>query len=304
MPQPKAEKLFRKNITPPPRLFEKYCAIFVLHFGSKPIRNAPLDKTEPQNTNNMKKILMLTLGLLAATAISAQTQVIAHRGYHAKSGSYDNTISSLKNAQDLGIYGSECDVNETADGVLVVIHGPMHGKLNVQQNDYATVHAQALANGERIPTLDEYLEQTAKDKATKLIIEIKDHPTPQQETRVVKKTLAAVKKYKLQNQVEYIAFRQHVCDELVKYAPKGTKIAYLNGTLTPEYCKGLGYTGIDYNIGTMKKRPEWIKQCHDLGLTVNVWTVNDTENLQWCINNGVDYITTDNPVEAKRLLGK
>ena len=225
----------------------------------------------------MKKILMLTLGLLAATAISAQTQVIAHRGYHAKSGSYDNTISSLKNAQDLGIYGSECDVNETADGVLVVIHGPMHGKLNVQQNDYATVHAQALANGERIPTLDEYLEQTAKDKATKLIIEIKDHPTPQQETRVVKKTLAAVKKYKLQNQVEYIAFRQHVCDELVKYAPKGTKIAYLNGTLTPEYCKGLGYTGIDYNIGTMKKRPEWIKQCHDLGLTVNVWTVNDTE---------------------------
>ncbi|UKI17916.1 MAG: hypothetical protein L6V80_07470 [Bacteroidales bacterium] len=144
----------------------------------------------------MKKILMLTLGLLAATAISAQTQVIAHRGYHAKSGSYDNTISSLKNAQDLGIYGSECDVNETADGVLVVIHGPMHGKLNVQQNDYATVHAQALANGERIPTLDEYLEQTAKDKATKLIIEIKDHPTPQQETRVVKKTLAAVKKYK------------------------------------------------------------------------------------------------------------
>ena len=142
-------------------------------------------------------------------------KVIAHRGYHAKSGSYDNTISSLKNAQDLGIYGSECDVNETADGVLVVIHGPMHGKLNVQQNDYATVHAQALANGERIPTLDEYLEQTAKDKATKLIIEIKDHPTPQQETRVVKKTLAAVKKYKLQNQVEYIDFRQHVCDEIV-----------------------------------------------------------------------------------------
>ena len=114
----------------------------------------------------MKKILMLTLCLLAATAISAQTQVIAHRGYHAKSGSYDNTISSLKNAQDLGIYGSECDVNETADGVLVVIHGPMHGKLNVQQNDYATVHAQALANGERIPTLDQYLEQTAKPSAS------------------------------------------------------------------------------------------------------------------------------------------
>lgn len=252
----------------------------------------------------MKKILMLAACLFAASAINAQTQVIAHRGFHAKSGSYDNTISSLKNAQELGVYGSECDVNETADGVLVVIHGIMHGKLNVQKTDYATLYAQALSNGERIPTLDEYLEQAAKNTATKLIIEIKDHSTPEQETRVVKNTIAAVKRHKLQNDVEYIAFRQHVCDEVLKYAPKGTKIAYLNGTLTPEYCKGLGYTGIDYNISTMKKHPEWIKQCHDLGMTVNVWTVNDTASLQWCIDNGVDYITTDNPVEANRLLGK
>lgn len=55
---------------------------------------------------------------------------------------------------------------------------------------------------------------------------------------MVKKIVAAVKKHKLQNDVEYIAFRQHVCDEILKYAPKGTKVAYLNGSLTPEYCKG------------------------------------------------------------------
>lgn len=252
----------------------------------------------------MKKILMLAVCLIAASAVSAQTQVIAHRGFHAKDNSFDNTLSSLRHAQELGVYGSECDVNETSDGVLIVIHGPMHGKLNVQENDYATLYAQALANGERISTLDEYLEQAAKNTATKLIIEIKDHPTPERETRVVKKVIAAVKKHKLQNHVEYIAFRQYVCDQVVKYAPKGTKVAFLSGSLTPEYCKGLGYTGIDYNIGLMKKHPEWIKQCHDLGMTVNVWTVNDTANLQWCIDNGVDYITTDNPVEANRILGK
>lgn len=126
----------------------------------------------------MKKILMLAACLIAASVVSAQTQVIAHRGFHAKSGSFDNTISSLKNAQELGVYGSECDVNETSDGVLIVIHGLMHGKLNVQQTDYATLHAQALANGERIPTFDEYLEQAAKNTATKLIIEVKDHPRP------------------------------------------------------------------------------------------------------------------------------
>ena len=247
----------------------------------------------------MKRFLILAASLFAATTIFAQTQVIAHRGYHAKEGSAHNTISSLKNAQDLGTYGSECDVNETADGVLVVIHGPKHGKYNVQQTDFATLRAQALANGETLPTLDEYLAQAKKNTATKLIIEIKNHPTPEQEARVVKNVLAAVKKYKLRKDVEYIGFSRYVCDQLVKNGPKGTKVAYLNGNLTPEQCKERGYTGIDYNIGVMKKHPEWIKQCHDLGLTVN-----DTDNLKWCIDNGVDYITTDNPVEANRLLGK
>lgn len=252
----------------------------------------------------MKKILTLTACLFAAATLCAQTQVIAHRGYHAKEGSANNTISSLANAQQLGVFGSECDVNETADGVLVVIHGPNHAKMNVQKTDFATLRAQALSNGEKLPTFDEYLDQAKKNTATKLIVEVKNHPTPEQEARVVKKVLDAVKKHKLRKSVEYIGFSSFVCDQLAKTAPKGTKVAYLNGNFTPEQCKEHGYTGIDYNLGVMKKHPEWIGQCHDLGLTVNVWTVNDTDNLKWCIDNGVDYITTDNPVEANRLLGK
>lgn len=252
----------------------------------------------------MKKFLTLALCLVASTAVFAQTQVIAHRGFHATQNSVRNSLSALKHAQDLGAYGSECDINETKDGVLIVVHGPMHSEYRVQETDFATLRAKALENGEVLPTLDEYLEQAAKNTRTKLIIEIKDHNTPSRETRVVKNILAAVKKYKLVDDVEYIAFRQHVCDELVKYGPKGIKVAYLNGTLTPEYCKDLGYTGIDYNISVMQKNPQWIKQCKDLGLTVNVWTVNDPEQIKWCIDQKVDYITTDNPLEVNRQLGK
>jgi glycerophosphoryl diester phosphodiesterase len=252
----------------------------------------------------MKKLLTLAVCLFSVTALCAQTQVIAHRGYHATKNSVRNSLSALVNAQDAGVYGSECDINETADGVLVVVHGPMHEKYRVQETDFATLRAQTLANGEILPTLEEYLVQAKKNTATKLIIEIKDHNTPARETRVVKTILKMVKKHKLVNDVEYIAFRQHVCDELVKYGPKGIKVAYLNGTLTPEYCKDLGYTGIDYNIGVMQQHPEWIKQSQALGLTVNVWTVNDTERIQWCIDQKVDFITTDNPEEVKRLLAK
>ena len=251
----------------------------------------------------MKKLLTLAVCLFSVTALCAQTQVIAHRGYHATKNSVRNSLSAWVNAQDAGYYGSECDINETADGVLVVVHGPMHEKYRIQETDFATLRSQTLANGEILPTFEEYLVQAKKNTATKLIIEIKDHNTPSRETRVVKNVLKMVKQFKLVNDVEYIAFRQHVCDELVKWGPKGIKVAYLNGTLTPEYCKDLGYTGIDYSFKVMQANPQWIKQSHDLGLTVNIWTVNKPEDIKWCIDNKADYITSDNPAEVARQLG-
>ena len=95
-----------------------------------------------------------------------------------------------------------------------------------------------------------------------------------------------------------------MCEELVAYGPKNIKVAYLNGDLTPLQCKQLGFTGIDYSHGVLTKHPEWIKASQALGLTVNIWTVNKTEDIQWSIDQGVDYITTDNPLEAKRLIEK
>lgn len=252
----------------------------------------------------MRKLILLAVGLFSASALFAQSEIVAHRGFHATGGSVRNSLSALVHAQDHDFFGSECDINETKDGVLIVVHGPKHAGMEVQETDFETLRAAKLENGETLPTLEEYLIQAKKDTDTKLIIEIKSHATPERETRVTKNILAMVKKHGLKKDVEYIAFSKHVCDELVKYAPKKTKIAYLNGELTPQQCKENGYTGIDYNLGTMKKHPEWIEQCHELGLTVNIWTVNNTTDLQWCIDNKADYITTDNPIEANRLLGK
>ena len=253
----------------------------------------------------MKRFISLLICLCVSGVAFSQTQVIAHRGFHAKGNSYDNTISSLKNAQELGVYGSEVDIHETSDGELITIHGIGHRDIkNVQNATFEQIRALPLTNGEIVPTFDEYLEQAKKSRTTKLIVEIKRHPTPEQELRVVQKVLEAVKEHRLCKRVEYISFSKYICDALVKYAPKKTKIAYLNGELPPAECHKLGYTGIDYHINTLKAHPEWIDQCHELGMTVNVWTVNDTATLQWFIDKGVDYITTDNPLEANRLLGK
>lgn len=33
--------------------------------------------------------------------------------------------------------------------------------------------------------------------------------------------------------------------------------------------------GIDYYDGALLKNPNWIKESHDLGMKVNVWTIDD-----------------------------
>ena len=52
----------------------------------------------------------------------------------------------------------------------------------------------------------------------------------------------------------------------------------------------------------MKKKKGLIKQAHKLGMYVNVWTVNKEEDIRWAIQNGVDYITTDDPVLVQKLI--
>lgn len=72
--------------------------------------------------------------------------------------------------------------------------------------------------------------------------------------------------------------------------------------VSPEVLKSIGGTGADYHINVFKKNPGWIRQLHDLGLKVNIWTVNDPEEIQWCIDNGADYITTNDPELVQKMI--
>lgn len=259
----------------------------------------------------MKRLIFTAVAALATLTLSAQTQVIAHRGFHAQEGSDKNTISSLLNAQKLGVYGSECDVNFSADDSLMVVHGSRHPdrsipsahRVHVQKDVYKDIRAISCKGGNIVPTLREYLVQTKKYPTTKLVIEIKNHATPERERMITKQIVDLVKEMGAEKMVDYIAFSQVVCDELVKLAPNN-EIAFLNGNLTPAECKARGYTGIDYAMKVFRAHPEWVKQAQELGLKVNVWTVNKTEDIQYFIDLGVDFITTDNPLETIALLEK
>ena len=231
-------------------------------------------------------------------------RVIAHRGYWDKEGSAQNSLAALRAAQAIGVYGSEFDVNMTADDRLIVVHGPRHAEIeDVRKASLDEVRAYPLSNGEQVPTLEEYLELGKQNPDVKLILEIKSHETPERETFVVKEVLKAVKTAGVEEQTEYIAFSLHICKELARRAPKA-EVAYLNGDLTPEELHDMHIDGIDYNFKKLAENPHWIKQAHFFAMSVNVWTVNKEDNMRKMITEGVDFITTDQPETAQAIINE
>ena len=79
---------------------------------------------------------------------------------------------------------------------------------------------------------------------------------------------------------------------------------YLNGDLSPAEIAALGFAGIDYSRRTMERHPEWFKEAHDLGLQVNVWTVNEEDHMHQLIDQGADLITTNKPELLQSVLAR
>ena len=260
----------------------------------------------------MKKIFLAVLAIATAFSVSAQykaPQIVANGGYHKHGSSgAKNTMSALKAAQKLKVYGSECDINLTKDGEVLVVQSGWHPnkkanpKADVQRSTKAKVLEVPYANGEKVCTLEEFLKRAAKKPATKLILDIKNQGSIKRETQLVEKVLEIVAKAGMEANVEYIAAHAWTCFELAQKAPQGTKISYLDGNYDPAYVKAMGCSGIDYNFAKLKKKKGWIKEAKKLGLTVNVWTVNKDQDIRWCILNGVDIITTDDPVLVKTVI--
>ena len=234
---------------------------------------------------------------------AAGTRVVAHRGYWDTEGSAQNSIAALQKAQALNIYGSEFDVNRTLDGQLVIAHGPMEQGVELQKVNSEALSGLRLKNGEKLPTLEEYLACAKKDKKTRLVLELKPHDTPELEDIAIREIIAMLNKYGLTKQTDFISFSLHACWEFARLMP-GNSVAYLDGKYSPAELKQLGINGLDYHYSEFEKHPEWVKQAHDLGMSVNVWTVNAQDQLQKMIDLGVDFLTTNDPVLAKRLVAE
>lgn len=251
----------------------------------------------------MVKRLLLTFAMLAVAGIAfAQgPSIVAHRGYWNDNA--QNSIASLKKAQEFSCWGSECDVHLTADNVVVVNHDRSIGGTDIQSSPFQEVRAHKLANGEPVPTLDEYLDQAAQSESCILVLEIKPHTNVLREDMVIHQCLEGLKAHQLLDptRVVFISFSYHICQELARMCP-GFTVQYLNGDKTPAQVAADGINGIDYHYSRLVKHPEWVLEAHALGMSVNAWTVDREDDIRKMIGLGVDQITTNNPLLVQQLL--
>ncbi|MDY5963047.1 MAG: glycerophosphodiester phosphodiesterase family protein, partial [Bacteroidaceae bacterium] len=239
----------------------------------------------------MKRIFILMAALLVGLTAVAQPKIVAHRGYWRTDGSAQNSITSLQKAAAVGCYGSEFDVWLTADGVPVVFHDATIDGIRIEDTTFATLMNHRLQNGEFIPTLQQYLTEGSKIEGCQLILEIKPHRNEVRDKRIADMCVELVRTLGLEKKTEYISFSKVVCQRLHEITPD-SKVAYLNGELAPAQIKEMGLTGIDYNEKVFVKHPEWLQEAKQLGVEVNVWTVDGEENLRHHVNlEGVDLIT-------------
>lgn len=228
--------------------------------------------------------------------------VVAHRGAWKTNRLPENSIAALKNAIDLKCQGSEFDVRMTRDEVLIINHDEHHHSLDIEKTNYADLIKYPLTNGEKLPTLNEYMTN-GKNKYTRLIVEIK--PSPQGSAhgrKIAQKVYAEVKKQKLLSLSTFISFDIEILKELLKLNKK-LSTQYLNGDKNPAEIKDLGIQGIDYHYSVFKTHhPEWIDEAKKLGLELNAWTVNEKTDLEFFIKNKFNQITTNEPELLKEIL--
>ena len=249
-------------------------------------------------------LLAATTGTVAVAQQLPRTQTIAHRGDWQSEGSAQNSRTSLQRALDLQIFGSEIDIWLTLDGHIMVNHDATYEGVTVQDTTYAACKDLRLKNAETMPELKDLLKILKKSKSpTKLVVEVKNHRDPQRSRDCAEAAVKAIRRSKLEDRVMYISFSIEACETIHQLAPQA-EVAYLSGDRTPAELHAMGLTGLDYHINVFRKHPEWVKEAHDLGMNVNVWTVDKAEDIEAMRDLGVDYITTNAPVLCQQLVSR
>ncbi len=242
---------------------------------------------------------------------STSPLVIAHRG--ARDVAPENTLAAFEAAIQADADGIELDVTRCATGEIVVIHDDTldrttNGSGNVVETPFYTLRALDAGAwfrpdfaGQRVPTLQEVLDLFGH--RTRINIEIKGRALKGDGIEEEIAELVAARN--LQDEVIISSFNPAALLRM-KHAAPDLRRALLYAPDMPVY---LAQPVSAPLVWPNALHPHYsqvnaamLRAVRQLGLRVNVWTVNDPNEMERLIALGVDGIITDHPAQLRALL--
>ncbi len=228
--------------------------------------------------------------------------VWAHRG--ARAAAPENTIEAFTLAAALGADGVELDARRTADGHLVLSHdatAPGVGTL------CELTRAEIQRRRPDIPTLDDALDACVGMRVNIEIKNLAGDPDHDPDERAAATVVAMLQERGRRDDVLVSSFSLAAIDRvraLDESVPTGflTVIGFdpLEGvSLAAD--RGHGAAHPDVRSLGGRTAAAVVEHAHARGVQVNVWTVNDPDEMRRLARAGVDGIITDVPDVARRV---
>lgn len=250
-------------------------------------------------------LLLLAFGFSCTGQTTAMT-VTAHRG-GAFLG-YENTLSCILKGIATGVDAVEIDVHQSADGALIVCHDPTLDRTTDTQGKIEAmtlaeikaariVDAEGQPTDETVPTLEEVLE-VVKGRCN-LLLEVKRNRKDQY-PGIEAQILAAIDAAGMRETTVFQSFDDLVLENF--YALDNTlRLEKLLVMRLPfGLCFDMHLTRFSlekyhyitsFNIHHSFASRRFIRQMHEAGKEVKVWTLNDPAKLP----EGVDGVITNDP---------
>lgn len=228
------------------------------------------------------------------------TKFIGHRGLSAIAP--ENTIPSWELAAKCGMWGAECDIYTTSDGVWVVMHDTTvdrttNGTGLVSSFTLNQIKALTIDTGNnislypnlKVSTFEEYLITCKKSKLVP-VVEIKATDNESNYDTLVE----LIRRYGYEESIIIISFDYAALQKIRNRSSK-IMIQYLSSITTDNINRviELGNAGLDVSYTDITTTKDNIELAHKNGILINCWTVDDHQIAKTLINYGVDFITSN-----------
>jgi len=230
----------------------------------------------------------------------------AHRG--ASTCHPENTLEAFSAAIEQGADGIELDVHLSKDGQIVVAHDAQLERVSNGTgyiNDHTLAELKSLDIGwfplegdvYRMPTLSEVFSLV---KPSGLFVNVELKTTERLYPDLPAKLLALAGEYSMGERVIYSSFNHYSLKHIKTLDPKARiGLLYELGIVDPwVYANYVGADAIHPHYFVIAALPETVEKCHEHGVQVNVWTVDEPDAVKLMLKCAVDGIITNKPDTA------